>query len=430
MNLALELRVLIGLHREARCAVHDGASIGSDPECDIVLTDEGIAPRSGHIRLRERGWLLDTADESANDIPTIPWNKAAALGGAWITIAPGDAPWITPDIDDALNQSGMQHSPTHDPTDSPPGDNSVANLTFSGKKTSRVWPIQLGIGAVVLAILTAVALIPLSTATIAPQETSRHTQAEQSLGKISAALQRLGLASSLHVTLSKTGTVSVSGWVRDKAQYETVALALSKIWPMPAMRISIESDAILTARSILQRFSVKYDPLYQGNGRLEIVGVATSARERVSALDAVREQLSGMTVLGSNIELAEELSDRLSKQLVSLGLSGVTLIWKPGHLEILPPELDDLQEKKLDSVIGEFNKRYWNIAQLGDAEPASVADSVPFIIRSVIGGPQPFIVLADGSKILIGGMHKKYRLVAVEDKRLIFDGPRRAIVTR
>ena len=81
-------------------------------------------------------------------------------------------------------------------------------------------------------------------------------------------------------------------------------------------------------------------------------------------------------------------------------------------------------------MVDEFNKKYWNIAQLGSAKPETVADSVPFAIRSVIGGPQPFIVLADGSKVLVGGMHKKYKLIAVEDKRLIFDGPRRPIVKR
>ncbi|CAM3833382.1 type III secretion system inner membrane ring subunit SctD [Bordetella tumulicola] len=430
MTQALELRVLIGLHRAARCAVHDGATIGSDPECDIVLTDEGIAPRAGRIRLKEQGWLLDTDDATPDGMATIPWNHGTSIGKAWIAIAPCDAPWITPDLDDAAAQVRAQHSAMHDRVGSGPRDSGVTNRPFPERKRSRAWPVQLGLGAVGLAILTAVALIPLSTATIAPQKTSRQTQAEQSLGKISAALERLGLASSLHVTLSKAGSVSVSGWVRDKAQYEATAIALSRIWPMPAMRISIESDAILTARSILQRFSVKYDPLYQGNGRLEIVGVATSARERVAALDAVRAQLSGMTVLGNNIELAQELSERLSEKLVSLGLSGVTLVWKAGHLEILPPAFDDAREKQLDTVVDEFNKKYWNIAQLGSAKPETVADSVPFAIRSVIGGPQPFIVLADGSKILVGGMHKKYKLIAVEDKRLIFDGPRRAIVTR
>ena len=64
------------------------------------------------------------------------------------------------------------------------------------------------------------------------------------------------------------------------------------------------------------------------------------------------------------------------------------------------------------------------------ASASPAADSVPFVIRSVVGGPQPFIVLEDGSKLLVGGVYRKYRLVAVENTRIIFEGPRSAIVTR
>ncbi|WZB66636.1 hypothetical protein WJ971_00645 [Achromobacter xylosoxidans] len=55
---------------------------------------------------------------------------------------------------------------------------------------------------------------------------------------------------------------------------------------------------------------------------------------------------------------------------------------------------------------------------------------MPFVIRSVVGGAQPFVVLEDGSKLLVGGVYRKYRLVAVENTRIIFEGPRTAIVTR
>ena len=58
------------------------------------------------------------------------------------------------------------------------------------------------------------------------------------------------------------------------------------------------------------------------------------------------------------------------------------------------------------------------------------ADSVPFGIRLVVSGPQPFIVLDNGNKLLVGGTYMRYRLIAVEPTRLVFDGPRPAIVLR
>lgn len=435
MNTMLELRVLVGLHREARCAVHDGAAIGSDSACDIVLSDEGVAAHAGRIRLTEQGWSLST-DESLEGRAMMAWNEALQIGQAWITVASEDAPWVVPDIDVA-NEAGIALSSDDTPLTSRDADRATMRpltlpplTTEAEKKALLAWPTLLVLGAATLVILSAIALVAVSTGTFSSKSAAKRTTVEQSLGQISAALDRLGLSSTVHVALSKAGTVTVSGWVRDKAQYEALASAMSQIWPMPAIRISLESEAMLTARSILQRFSVKFDPLYQGNGRLEIVGIASSARERAAALDALRAQLSGLTVLGNTIELAQEVSDAFAEKLNRLGLSGITLTWQSGHLEVMPPELGEVQQEKLEAAVDAFNKQYWNVAQLGGSPAATVADTVPFTIRSVIGGPQPFIVLADGNKLLVGGTYKKYQLTAVEDTRIIFDGPRRAIVTR
>lgn len=433
MTPRYELRVLKGLHSEARCAIQDGAAVGSDLANDIVLSDEGILPYVGRIRLREDGWYLsadDTLDEHERTINA--WNSPLPIGLAWITVAQDDAPWIYPDHNQYAEVSDVRPpSQVAAPSSGSDGiNNNAVALPGLGTETRwRTWSTMVLAVAIALVILSAIALATVSNGTSTPNA-SLSPGADQPLGQISAALQRLGLTSSLHVTLSKSGTATVSGWVKDQEQYEAVASAMSQIWPMPAIRISLESEAILTARAILQRYSVKFDPLYQGNGRLEIVGIAASARERAAALDAVRAQLPGLVVVGSSIELAQEVSDQFAETLINLGISGVTLTWQPGHLEVQPPELDDAQEALLVDAIEEFNKRHWNLAQLGDAPAAVTASSVPFGIRSVIGGPQPFIVLADGSKLLVGGTYNRYRLIAIEDSRIIFDGPRRAIVTR
>ena len=53
MSEALELRVLSGLHRDARCQVADGAVLGADPACDIVLAAEDA--RIGFPAIRSLG---------------------------------------------------------------------------------------------------------------------------------------------------------------------------------------------------------------------------------------------------------------------------------------------------------------------------------------------------------------------------------------
>jgi len=402
-----------------------GASIGSDSACDIVLCDEGIPAHAGWIHLHEAGWLFTSVDTDSDSTDTvIPWNQAIPLGESWITVAPVTALW---EFSPVNKDTGNTAEPL---VSNIPAEPITPVRTFLASTSTRSWTTLALCLTIGVAIFFAIVFLLNPYNVSSPNSSTNTHSAEQSLGKISAALDRLGVSSSVHATLSRTGSVTVSGWARDRPQYDAIASALSQIWPMPAMRISLESDAIVTARAALQRFSVKYDPLYQGNGRLEIVGVASTARERASALDAVRAQLPGMTVFGNTIELSQDVGASLAEKITSLGIAGVTLTWFPGHLTVQPPDLSDAQAELLEKTIIEFNQHYWNIAQLGVEPTPTTADTVPFEIRSIMSGPQPFIVLADGSKLLIGGTYKRYQLIAIEDSRIIFDGPHRAIVSR
>ncbi|CUJ44771.1 type III secretion system inner membrane ring subunit SctD [Achromobacter sp. 2789STDY5608621] len=444
MSEALELRVLSGLHRDARCQVADGAVLGADPACDIVLADDGVGPRAARVRIGEGGWDLALDDAAPNPQPGTPFNRPVPLGPVWITVARRGDPWThAPDAaNDALARAAVEPAaaPEATPAVAPAPSDEDRQLErrlplppAQGRRRKRdSWPMALGLGAVVLTIVVAIVLtlMPQSTASRAPQVDPRLAAAEKSVGQISAVFERMGLTSRLHVSMARDGVVTVSGWVRNAAEQDAVASALSQIWPMPAMRISNEDEVVRTARAALRAFNVRYEPRYEGDGRLNVVGIASSARERASALDALRAQLPGMTVLGNAIALTQQLSDTLSSQLVDAGLSGVTLAWKPDHLEIAAGALDDDQQARLQDVLNEFNQNHLGVARLAAASASPAADSVPFVIRSVVGGPQPFIVLEDGSKLLVGGVYRKYRLVSVENTRIIFEGPRAAIVTR
>ena len=440
MSEALELRVLSGVHRDARCLVADGSLVGADPACDIVLADDGMGPRAARVRIGEGGWDLALDDAAPAQQPATPFNRPVPLGPVWITVARRGDPWTNaPDAaNDALAPAAAEAEAAPGPV--PPASADEATRPQERRppppaplrRKRDSWPMLLGLGAVVLTIIVAIflALMPQSTASRAPQVDPRLAAAEKSVGQISAIFERMGLASRLHVSMARNGMVTVSGWVRNAAEQDAVAAALSQVWPMPAMRISNEDDVVRTARGALRAFNVRYEPRYEGDGRLVVAGIASSARERASALDALRAQLPGMTVLGNDIALTQQLSDTLSSELVDAGLSGITLTWKPDHLEIAAGALDDEQQARLRDVLDDFNQSHLGVARLAAASAAPTADSVPFVIRSVVGGAQPFIVLEDGSKLLVGGVYRKYRLVAVENTRIIFEGPRTAIVTR
>ena len=75
--------------------------------------------------------------------------------------------------------------------------------------------------------------------------------------------------------------------------------------------------------------------------------------------------------------------------------------WNGARLEITPPDEPE-QARRLARVIEEFNPTHLRVATLLPATPAAaprraVATTVPFAIRSVMGGAQPFVVLGDGT---------------------------------
>ena len=93
-NDMLELRVLSGLHRDARCDARDGAVLGADPDCDIVLADAGVAPQAARLRLGARGWSMQAQDATGTPAePDTPFNQPLPLGPLWITVARRADPW-------------------------------------------------------------------------------------------------------------------------------------------------------------------------------------------------------------------------------------------------------------------------------------------------------------------------------------------------
>lgn len=454
MNAAFELRVLSGLHGEARCPAAHGDLVGADPACDIVLADAGLPARAARLVLGAEGWNLTPGDDEPGPDTAIgaAYNQPLPLGPVWLTVArPGD-PWTgAPEAAEAAPIAANVRTAGEPATDADagsapapaqPGDETApaAPVLHADPRPDRAagppsrgrsWIMTLGLAAAGLAIVIALLLAWLLPSSVpAPARPDPRVAAEQSLPRIQAALERLGLASRLRATLAAGGaTAQVSGWVRDAAERDALAAALAQIWPMPAMQVSVEADAVRTARTVLDGYAVKYAPRYDGDGRLSILGIAADDAGRAAAIEAVRAQLPGMTVMGNAIQLAPAVADALTRDLAAAGLSGIALTWDRHRLRTDASRLDDAQLARFETVLAAFNRRYFDVAALPDADRPA-ADTVPFGILSVVSGKTPFIVLEDGSKLLVGGTYRNYRLTGIEENRLTFDGPRPAIVLR
>ncbi|QEI08274.1 EscD/YscD/HrpQ family type III secretion system inner membrane ring protein [Pigmentiphaga aceris] len=468
MSARHEFRVLSGVHADARCAIEADARVGSDAAGDIVLSDAGV-PRSAHLRVSGEKWSLAANDADA--APDLSLSQPVQLGDVWVTVSRPDDPWpVVPVAVSATasaavaagimgtEQANETSAPqTEAPSPATPQDLAgkpvdPAILAATGTATEAATPpprrrgrllVPLALLLMVLAIAVAlgVALLPnqpqAKVATVDP----RAAALEQSVAAIEKALDSLGMRPALQVSRGAGGVVTVTGWVRDRAEQDRVAGALARIWPMPAMRVNNREEVADSAQALLRPYSYRYAASMGADGSLAVSGVASDAAQRERALTMLRSQLPGINVDGMRIVLAQQVSDTLYAQLENAGLTQVRLMWQTDRLEASTEGLTPVQLARLREMIERFNPRFMNIVALPALPPQAaavvaaaaappVATTVPFRIQSVVGGPQPFLVLGDGSKLVPGGTYKRYRLASIEAGRIVFDQPHAAVVAR
>ncbi len=447
---AYEFRVLTGVHADARCPVADTIRIGRHPDGDVVLADAAM-PETAQVRVADGQWHLavEGAPESSQAL-----NQPVELGGMWVTVATPESAWPavpmtvptlaaapeSPSVDTPIAADVAALAGTPAPpmfADEPPP--SQPDQAIAPKPRRRLL-VPLALAFMVLAVAIALLLLalPASKPAIPVAQATRPDPAAQSMVAVEQALERLGLRPALQVSRGADGVVRVTGWVRDREEEERVADAMARIWPMPAMRLHNRAEIAQTARTLLASHSYRYVVTADDTGNLHLRGIAADGAHRTRALDVLRDQLPGVGIDSSGVVLAHQVSDALYEALAQNDLQQVRLLWQTDRLEPTTDGLDPAAMQRLRKLVAGFNERYLDIIALpAQAEPAPVAQApvqvattVPFRIRSVVGGPQPFLVLGDGTKLVPGGRVGRYRLSAIENNRIVFDQPHATVVAR
>ncbi|CUR67699.1 type III secretion system inner membrane ring subunit SctD [Achromobacter xylosoxidans] len=440
MNVAgLELRVLSGLHRRASAPIGAEASIGADPDCDIVLADDGVAARAARIRSDETGWTL--TPENGGVPERRQHGEPARLGPVWLTLAAADAPWTeSPAREEAPTEDEPSPEPAGDLPDAAPSPAAEAACPppllppRPARKGREALYVYAGMALMLLLCVSGVVYIIQPQPTVLAAADPMRQAIEESLPAIKRVLEQQGLTERLTISRRPDQSIIITGWLRDAAEQEQVATAMARIWPMPALRLSNEADLRATALNVLQAYPIRYDARYQGDGVVAIQGIAPDAEQRARVGDMLRAALPGVRLDLGAVLLADEVGQRLAAAAAQAGLPEPQAKWNGARLEIAPPD-DPEQARRLASVIEDFNLAHFKVAALLPATSAAaprraIATTVPFTIRSVMGGAQPFVVLGDGTKLVPGGTYRQYRLVSIDNGKVTFDGPTYAVVSR
>lgn len=453
MNDAFEFRVLTGCHTGVCAPAHAGMLVGADLDSDIILADDGLPDVPWRIGIADDRWGVD-------DTASLALNTPHQLGPVWVTIARADQPWPSPPSDadaspdnpdedsgaavavgtDGQGDADMRPDATdgsENGVDAPvvvsPDDRP---LTLADSDTGAATDTRPGrplvyVGALVacvvgLAILMGIWRPGVSTAHI--ETAGAGSAAHANTEAIRQILHELGYGDSVSIVVPADGPVRLQGWVNSVADQEAIASAMTRVWPMPALRLHVSAQVLDDVSRLVSGQPVYYDVSIR-NGHIHLEGVAEASDDIPDLAQRVDNLYPDVPVVVERVVGAHELLERFSAELERAGLlDSVELGWSRAHLDVDVSNLDLPAQQAAHEVATNFNREHWGRVQLtGMLEQGP---TLPFAIRSVVSGPHPYVVLPDGEKILQGGSHQGYRLVSIDSGRVRFEGNNDVVLPR
>ena len=382
---ALELRIYTGLHAGAKAAFtapDQIVNVGSDPNNDVILRDASFA--SAQITLLQEGWRWVQGDVDQ----TIPWAACVCIADLVLGVDYQDAAWPSPDNWRIALQQGAAITPAAltDEANTPhtepeqAGAEPIMHITpdeapaFLNKvaKPHRSF-LKPAIAASVLALCVALGVNGLprepQPAVIITQATILQPNNTAQLTALQQAVAAAGYAKLVRVQAQAEGKFQLIGVVSNEGQLDDLLRAASAV----TRRIS---PHVLTQSEFTARLKTLAPQLPQG--------VAAQA------------QAIGVVGLKANADLAASL--RQAQELISR-------------------ELPEMVVFELASADAEPNAQR---AQ-GASQSHLLKTSLLPKVAAIQSGPNSYVLLVNGRKIMPGGSLENHKLLGIEDNALVLE---------
>ena len=388
----LECRVLSGLHQGARATLSPdvaGYAVGRDTGADLVLRDLPVT--DGQIVVKEDTWQWIDADFET----TLAVGETLDLGGLVIQVCASDSPW--PESPEApatrVRQSAapIEASQTDatatESTLTEPSDSSTASETQDHSLQTR-YPLI-------------------------------NDRAGASRRRISLAAVGVGIA--LMVSLSG---VILWDFLGSETNEEITAQSQAAAVESARLAANLETDfkaieTLLNERDIVDRVEATLNP---SSGRIEILGVMADDQEYEDFVRAVRK-------ITSRVALRITTHRDFSTDAIGLQQDlpeGIQIATKPIGILIVKGTVSDDEEREnlisrienLVPMAAEIEVQLKTKAEVmkeNRERRRTGGDADAFLprIMSVVGGAEPFIVLLNGDRIMIGGRINGLTLSAI-----------------
>lgn len=447
----LELRVLTGTHAGARVLLPDGPQVlGSGEDCDLILCDDGIAPQHARLeRLEDGSALLHVLDRDLPPIHIRP-GQGAEVGQVRIAVEEADAPW-NEDVPIADQPAGEVPAeggalPLMEAAAGPDAQELATQpaggvARHASRRTTRGAWVVMGISALVatglasyLAWMHAGRESAQPPAVASPVSSAASTQ-----DMVDAVIAQLGLSDRVRVERKPGQPPVVHAGLLGPIDAEALGIALSKLTPRPGLRLMSEEDLQAALVDALQKESEGIErPLsstYLGAGRFRVTGRVADDGQRQAVLGQLAAAVPDASGFDNALRTDQEAADSMLEDLRQHAALDMQGEWVQGALAIRVRINEGNEtarwERALMAVMREHDLPFR--ATLFGAGVRKAIESVrPPEVRSVIGGPSPYVVLADGSRVMLEGTVGNLRLVEINARSVVFAAPggQRAIVER
>ena len=227
---------------------------------------------------------------------------------------------------------------------------------------------------------------------------------------------------------------------------EALSAALSRLSPRPGLRVVSEFALREAVQEAVARHSaargtvLKVSPLTLG--RFQIQGRLLDNADRDAVLAALQTEFAGTAVFESALQTSSEVAAQMVTELQKTGIASVQGQWQAGKLVLqahMPKASLPAWEASLTRIAARYALPFTaTLSWTADARAASSTNpgrqtSLPFALQSIVGGPTPYVVTADGGKLLPGGSYQGWKLVDISAQRALFEatqGAKRVEVRR
>lgn len=299
--------VLTGVHNGASAPIGNVVTlVGSGGDCDVVLSDKGIAALHASVSLggerpvvRQHERPADAASsESGDGDMQTDWYTPFALGPVWVCVVPAgfewgaSVAWSAPEVDEVAPAAAPQQTPLP----SPP--------TPGGR--GRAGRVALVVGLLALVIGELVALKP-SLGRLASTDTAQTglSPAAREHQDAAARLTQLVNAANLSDVSVQAGSerIALVGFVDTDEQLTRLNSEVKSVAPQGLlMQVKAGSELARRAQQFLADPGI--EARYEGAGRIRLAGRS----QRIKAETSLPAKLAQLRVdLGPSISLTDEI---------------------------------------------------------------------------------------------------------------------------